>query len=177
MGQTGKFKDNLIDGFCLLLQAEGASQGEIAEVRAVLQQGRDDPGSELERLQKLVKEETLEKSRERLAGGFGARSSMIWRALMLVFIYFPDETAGLTELRRQLRILTRFRQMLIDPSKGTTDFQGSYADESFDLRTIFGRATESYGVLPIFPEVVGTLGEVQDQQKTNKFLHTGCASS
>src|SRR5439155_2428234 len=54
--RTGSFEDDLIDGFSLLLQGQGAAPHEIAEVRSVLEQSKSDPNSELARLKKLVKE-------------------------------------------------------------------------------------------------------------------------
>src|SRR6266581_2670500 len=49
-------------------------------------------------------------------------------------------------------MLERFRAFLDDPSRGDSDYQVSYADHFFN-------------VLPIFPEVEGTLGETQNTAK------------
>jgi hypothetical protein len=171
--RTGTFEDDLIDGFCLLLQGQGATPDEIAEVRAVLEQGKQDPASELARLKKLAKEETLGKIKGEACWRFW---NEVVEAMTRSYPRFPsvspDEQEGLAEMRRQLRMLTRFRQVLQNPAWSDTDFQVSYMDESFNMRTVFARA-DAYDVLPIFPEVVGTLGEVQDMAKDEQLFAYG----
>jgi len=171
--QTASFEDNLIDGFCLLLQGQGATPNEVAEVRAVLQQSKQDPSSELARLKKLVKEETLGKIKGEACWRFWAEVvEAMARTHPRLPSVSPDEQAGLSEMRRQLHLLMRFRQMLADPAWADTDFQVTYEDESFNLRTLFARA-DAYDVLPLFPEVAGTLGEVQDLAKDEQTFAYG----
>ncbi len=171
--RTSTFEDDLIDGFCLLLQGQGATPSEIAEVRAVLQQSKQDSTSELARLKKLVKEETLGKIKGEACWRFW---NEVVEAMARSYPRLPsvssDEQEGLAEMRRQLRMLTRFRHVLQNPAWSDTDFQVTYVDESFNLRTVFARA-DAYDVLPLFPEVVGTLGEVQDMTKDEQLFDYG----
>ncbi|HZT34682.1 MAG TPA: hypothetical protein VFA15_02090, partial [Nitrososphaera sp.] len=77
LSQTGQFDDDLIEGFCQLAQAPkfGATPAEVTEMRTSLLQSKQDPTSELARLKKLVREETLGK----LKGEAGWR---FWSAVL-----------------------------------------------------------------------------------------------
>lgn len=172
LSQTGHFDDDLIEGFCQLAQAPrfGATQAEVREMRTSLQQSKQDPTSELARLKKLVREETLGK----LKGEAGWR---FWPAVLddmeQVHRRLPatsdQERNGLAEMRRQLHMLDRFRAMLQNPQYADPDFDVRYGKGTFNLRTIFARA-DAYSVLPLLVEVVGTLGEVQDQAKDEQIF-------
>lgn len=174
LGQTSQFENNLIDGFCLLLQSLQANADEIAEVRTVLQRTKEDTGSEIARLKKLIKEETLGKIKGEACWRFWAEvMDDMTRTHARLQQVSRDEQAGLVELRRQFQMLTRFRQMLVTPPAQDLTFQVRYAGEFFDVRTIFERSSDSYNVLPIIPEVVGTLGEVQDLTKDEQTFAYG----
>lgn len=174
LGQTNRFEDDLIDGLCLLAQSIGASPNDVTEIRSVLQQSKQDPGSEIARLRKIVKEETLGKIKGEACWQFwdGVIEDMARTHARLQSVP-PEEQAGLIELQRQLRMLTRFRTFLGDASKPDSLFQVTYMDEPFDVRTIFGRSISSYGVLPLIPEIAGTLGEVQDLTKDEQIFAYG----
>jgi hypothetical protein len=175
LSQTGHFDDDLIEGFCQLAQAPqfGATPAEVVEMRTSLQQGKQDPTSELARLKKLVREETLGKLKEEAGWRFWSAvlddMEQVQRRLPATS---DRERKGLEEMRRQLRMLTRFRTMLHDPQYGDTDFDVRYGKGVFNLRTIFARA-DAYRVLPILVEVAGTLGEVQDQAKDEQLFAYG----
>jgi len=53
------FDEDIIEALCTVLQERSASDEEIAETRAVLTRRKDDPTSEIARLKKLAKEESL----------------------------------------------------------------------------------------------------------------------
>lgn len=120
------FENDLIAGFLTLLQGQGATPDEIAEVQPFLEQSQQDPISELARLKKLIKEETLGKIKVAVCWWF-------WDEVVKAMEQDPaasaDKQAGMKEMRRQLRMLDRFRHVLQDPSWADTDFQVSYAGE------------------------------------------------
>jgi len=174
LSQTGHFEDDLIEGFCQLAQtpAFAATPADVREMRTCLQQSKDDPGSELARLRKLVREETLGKLKGEAGWRFWAAVLDEIEELQRSVTPSEQERQGLAHMRKQLRMLERFRAILYDPQCPDTAFEVRYGKGTFNLRTIFARA-DAYNVMPLLVEAVGTLGEVQDQAKDEQLFAYG----
>lgn len=158
------FDDDIIEALCTVLQERSASDEEIAETRAVLTRRKDDPTSEIARLKKLAKEESLGRLKMEAGLRFLRHLTTEMSTYQQAGTTPQREREGLGELQRFLHMLERFRAFLDDPSRGDSDYQVSYADHIFNIRSLFARS-DSLDVLPIFSEVGGTLGETQNTVK------------
>jgi hypothetical protein len=170
----GDFTEDLIDGFCNLLQAmPSITSQDLAEVRKVLLDRKDDPASELAKLRKLIKEETLGKIKVDASWYFLIHLCEVMEKYhQHLATVPPQENAGLQELRRQLQMFARFRLFLKETKLPETAYQVRYAGESFHILSLFGRS-DAYDILPIFPEIAGALGEVQEQTKDEQTFTYG----
>jgi hypothetical protein len=149
VNETSHFSERLQEGIknFIEIQFDGSQQEDL---NFILEDAINNPKSDFDNLQRLMKEEALGK---------------LQREAKVRYLEYLKEQIGehrdityLEDLIRRLRLL---EQYINDEDKEDGHYEVSYAGVSVNYRTLFSRA-EAFQELPIIPIIEGCLGEIKD---------------
>ncbi|MBD2147003.1 hypothetical protein [Sphaerospermopsis sp. FACHB-1194] len=153
------FYTALLTGLNNFIDINFSSSSDREEIGFILENLKQNTKSDIYQLQNLVNQETLGKLKK--------LSQIKYLEFLLENI---DEKASsknyqakiyLQDLIRRLQILEDY---INNPNKADGEYEVSYAQEKFNLQTVFSRG-DAYDKLPIIPLVEGYLGESEHQHQ------------